>query len=134
MRSRSERIDHLKLMVEKLRHMIFGTKSEKIVVKLEQLQLELEEKETTGAEVEAAAERVAPKKERKPRTERKPLPEHLPREVATHAPKCDCCPDRGGQLRHFANDVSEQLEYVPSDRTRPGWPEPAGTRDRVEVR
>lgn len=47
LRSRSERIDYLKLMVEKLRHMIFGAKSEKIVVKLEQLQLELEEEETT---------------------------------------------------------------------------------------
>src|SRR6266702_3166685 len=45
--SRSERIEHLKLMVEKLRHMIFGNKSEKIVIKLEQLQLELEEEETT---------------------------------------------------------------------------------------
>ncbi len=35
LRSRSERIAHLKLMVEKLRHVIFGTKSEKIVLKLE---------------------------------------------------------------------------------------------------
>src|ERR1700734_707605 len=40
--SRSERIEHLKLMVEKLRHMIFGTKSEKVVTKLEQLEFELE--------------------------------------------------------------------------------------------
>ena len=113
LRSRSERIEHLKLMVEKLRHMIFGSKSEKIVIKLEQLQLELEEEEATHAELEAAAERAAPAKERKPRPERKPLPEHLPREVAAHAPNCDCCPDCGGQLRHFGDDVSEQLEYVP---------------------
>jgi transposase len=113
LRSRSERIEHLNLMVEKLRHMMFGTKSEKIVIKLEQLQLELEEEETTHAELEAAAERVAPTKQRKPRSERKPLPEHLPREVAAHAPNCDCCPDCGGQLRHFGDDVSEQLEYVP---------------------
>lgn len=113
LRSRSERIEHLKLTVEKLRHMIFGSKSEKIVIKLEQLQLELEEEETTHAELEAAAERAVPAKERKPRPERKPLPEHLPREVAAHAPNCDCCPDCGGQLRHFGDDVSEQLEYVP---------------------
>ncbi len=113
LRSRSERIEHLKLMVEKLRHMIFGNKSEKIVIKLEQLQLELEEEETTHAELEAAAERVAPAKQRKPRPQRKPLPEHLPREVVAHAPNCDCCPDCGAQLRHFGDDVSEQLEYVP---------------------
>ena len=43
LRSRSERIEHLKLMVEKFRHMIFGTRSERIVIKLEQLELELEE-------------------------------------------------------------------------------------------
>ena len=68
--SRSEHIEHLKLTVEKLRHVIFGTKSEKIVVKLEQMELQLEEDETTHAELEAGAERVAPAKERKPRPER----------------------------------------------------------------
>jgi transposase len=113
LRSRSDRIEHLKLMVEKLRRMIFGTKSEKIVVKLEQLELELEDTETTHAELEAAAERLAPAKEPKARPERKPLPEHLTREVVTHAPNRDCCPDCGGQLRHFGEDVSEQLEYIP---------------------
>jgi transposase len=56
--ARAEGGGHLKLIVEKLRHMIFGNKSEKIVIKLEQLQLELEEEETTHAESEAAAERV----------------------------------------------------------------------------
>lgn len=113
LRSRGYRIEHQKLMVEKLRHTIFGSKSEKIVIKLEQLQLELEEEETTHAELEAAAERAAPTKQPKPKSERKPLPEHLPREVAAHAPNCDCCPDCGGHLRHFGDDVSEQLEYVP---------------------
>jgi transposase len=110
---RSERIEHLKLMVEKLRHILFGTRSEKIVLKLEQLELELEEQETTHAELEAAAERVAPAKEPKTRSERKPLPEHLPREVVTHSPNRDRCSDCGSQLRKFGEDVSEQLEYIP---------------------
>jgi transposase len=113
LRSRSERIEHLKLMVEKLRHVIFGTKSEKIVIKLDQMELELEDDETTHAELEAAAERVSPVKEPKARPERKPLPEHLSREVITHAPSGDCCPDCGGRLRQFGEDVSEQLEYIP---------------------
>ena len=113
LRSRSERIEHLKLMVEKFRHMIFGTKSEKIVIKLEQLELELEEHETVQAEAEAFAERISPEKEPTPRAERKPLPEHLEREVIRHTPGSDNCPDCGGQLRHFGDDVSEQLEYVP---------------------
>ena len=111
--SRRERIEHLKLMVEKFRHMIFGKKSEKLVLKLEQMEFELEEDETTQAEAEAIAERVAPTKEAKPRSERKPLPEHLKREEVTHKPDSDCCPDCGGGLRHFGDDISEQLEYVP---------------------
>ena len=113
LRTRSERIEHLKLMVEKLRHVIFGTRSEKIVIKLEQMELELEDDETTHAELEAGAERVSPTKEPKARPERKPLPEHLSREVITHTPSGDCCTDCGGQLRQFGEDVSEQLEYIP---------------------
>jgi transposase len=84
--SRSERIAHLKLMVEKYRQMLFGRKSEKLVLKLEQLEFELEEDEATQAEADALAERFSASKELKPRLERKPLPEHLKREVVTHAP------------------------------------------------
>lgn len=95
LRSRSERIEHLKLVVEKYRHMLFGTKSEKIALKLGQLEFELEEQETTQAEAEAFAERTSPDKEPKNRPERKALPEHLEREVVRHAPDRDCCPDCG---------------------------------------
>jgi transposase len=111
--SRSERIEHMKLMIEKMRHMIFGTRSEKIVLKLEQLEFQLEEQETTQAEAEAAAERVAPAKRSKARSGRKPLPAHLQREVVTHVHEGDCCADCGSQLRKFGEDISEQLEYIP---------------------
>jgi DNA repair exonuclease SbcCD ATPase subunit len=111
--SRSERIEHLKLMVAKLRHVIFGAKSEKILIELGQLELQLEDEETMHAEVEAEAERVTPLREQKSIADRKPLPDHLPREVVTHAPEGNCCSDCGGQLRHFGDNVSEQLEYIP---------------------
>jgi transposase len=113
LRSGSEQIEHLKLVIEKLRRMMFGAKSEKIVVKLEQLELHLEELECSQAEMEAAAETASPATEAKPRSPRKPLPEHLPREVITHLLEGDCCPDCGGQLRLFGEDVAEQLEYIP---------------------
>src|ERR1700744_615933 len=38
LRSRSERIEHLKLMLDKFRHMMFGKKSEKITLKIEQME------------------------------------------------------------------------------------------------
>jgi transposase len=111
--SGNEQIEHLKLVIEKLRRRIFGVKSEKIVIQLEQLELHLEELESSQAEMEAAVERVTPAEEPKARSRRKPLPEHLPREVVTHLPHGDCCPDCGGQLRQFGHDVTEQLEYIP---------------------
>ena len=56
----SEQIEHLKLVIEKLRRRVFGVKSEKIVIQLEQLELHLEELESSQAEMEAAVERVRP--------------------------------------------------------------------------
>ena len=117
LRSSSERIEHLKLLVDKMRHMIFGKKSEKVVVQLEQLEFQLEDLESTQAEAEAMAEAAAPAntpvREQKARPARKPLPSHLPREVVSHLPSGDCCPDCGGALRQFGEDVTEQLEYIP---------------------
>ncbi|MGA8907489.1 MAG: IS66 family transposase zinc-finger binding domain-containing protein, partial [Acidobacteriaceae bacterium] len=111
--SRSDQIEHLKLMVDKFRRMMFGRKSEKLVVQLEQMEFELEDLETDQAEAETVAAALQPAAEIKLRTARKPLPEHLPREVVTHAPASDGCPDCGSPLRQFGEDVAEQLEYVP---------------------
>ena len=109
--SRSEQIEHLKLMIEKLRRAMFGKKSEKIVVQLEQLELHLEELESAQAEMETAIEAVAPAVEVKPRSTRKPLPEHLPREVLTHLPQGDCCPGCGDALRQFGEWNSRPFMY-----------------------
>jgi hypothetical protein len=111
-RSSSEQIEHLKLVIEKLRRRVFGVKSEKIVIQLEQLELHLEELESSRAEMEAAVERVIPAAEPKTRSRRKPLPEHLPREVVTHAFQGHCCPDCGGQLRQFGEDVSDGAQRI----------------------
>ena len=103
----------MKLMIEKLRQMMFGKKSEKVILKLEQLEFELEEEETTQADAGSGTGSRFAGQEAKSRPERKPLPEHLEREVITHVPGRDCCPDCGAQLRKFGEDISEQLEYVP---------------------
>ena len=112
-RASSEQIEHLKLVIEKLRRMMFGAKSEKVILQLEQFELQLEELESARAEMETAVEAAAPVEEPKARAERKPLPAHLPREVVCHLPQGDCCPGCGGQLRQFGEDVAEQLEYIP---------------------
>ena len=110
--NRDNEIEHLKLVIAKLRRMIFGTKSEKVSREIEQLELKLEELETQQAErVTAAVPASAPAKAK---PVRRPLPEHLPREVHTHLPAKDACPDCGGQLRKLGEDVSEILERVPA--------------------
>src|ERR1700756_2816719 len=123
LRSNSQEIEHLKLVIEKYRRMIFGRKSEKLTRELEQLELRLEELETAQAQEEAAqetAEAEQPssspvgRQRRSARPRRKPLPEELPREVITHLPAHTCCPDCGGELRKFGEDVSEQLERIPA--------------------
>jgi transposase len=121
-KSDTEQIEHLKLVIEKYRRMIFGTKSEKLTGELEQLEFRLEELETAQAAEEAAqaaSEATQPSltptdSKRRSRPVRKPLPEDLPREVVTHLPAHNCCPDCGGALRQFGEDVSEQLERIPA--------------------
>src|ERR1700689_3800284 len=78
--SSSNEIEHLKLIIEKYRRMIFGSKSEKLTGQLEQLEFRLEELETAQAATEAAQQR-SPRTTTKsrPRPSRKPLPEDLPR-------------------------------------------------------
>ena len=95
--------------------MIFGSKSEKLKGQLEQLEFQLEELETEQAATQAQEPHStqATSKSR-PRASRKPLPEDLPREVITHLPARSCCPDCGGALRQFGEDVSEQLERIPA--------------------
>jgi transposase len=115
--SHTQQVEHLKLVIEKLRRMILGAKSEKVIVQVEQFELQLEDAETEQAADEEKFE--APAAETKPllpsRPARKPLPAHLPREVVTHMPEQDCCPDCGGQLRNFGEDVAEILEYIPAN-------------------
>jgi transposase len=109
-----QQIEHLKLVIEKLRRMLFGSKSEKVSIQLEQLELQLEETESAQAADEVSAERAVVDTP-KFRPSRKPLPAHLSREVITHHPEQDCCPDCGGQLRNFGEDVAEVLEYIPAN-------------------
>ena len=114
--NRDNEIEHLKLVIAKLRRMLFGTKSEKISREIDQLELKLEELEAQQAERGAASPETSTETSTpaKARPARRPLPEHLPREVHTHQPSEDACPDCGGQLRKLGEDVSEILERVPA--------------------
>ena len=107
--SRDTEIEHLKLLILKLRRMQFGRKSEKLDHRIEQLELRLEDLESgpaqSGLPQREAASDATPPAKNKP--VRRPLPEHLPREIQTHVPRHTVCPECGGALRQLGEDVSE---------------------------
>src|ERR1035437_5644915 len=114
--SRDHEIEHLKLLIAKLRRMQFGRKSEKLDRQIEQLELRLDELQATQGENAAASHTpavVAPVVNVAVKPARRPLPEHLPREVRKYLPEQEACPDCGGKLKPLGEDVSEILEYVP---------------------
>src|SRR5580704_10882517 len=114
--SHEREIEHLKLLLVKLHRMQFGRKSEKLQRQIEQLELRLEELESSRSEKVnppepssvAAAQRATTAK-----PARRALPDHLPRQTRTHVPKEKVCPQCQGALRKLGEDVSEMLEYVP---------------------
>ena len=112
--SRDAEIEHLKLLIAKLRRMQFGRSSEKRDYQIEQLELRLEELEVRRRTEATSAKEIASADTPVARPARRPLPAHLPREVRKYVPKHAACPDCGGKLKHLGEDVSEMLEYVPA--------------------
>jgi transposase len=112
-------VEHLKLVIAKMKRDRFGQSSERGRKLLDQLELQLEELEATAMETEIAGEAALSKlgdgaersfSRRKP--VRAPLPAHLPREriVIPGPTACPCC---GGKLAKLGEDITETLEVVP---------------------
>lgn len=108
--TRIAEIEHLKLLIAKLRRMQFGRSSERLDRQIEQMELRLEELQTAQAELPPVAK---PRTEEKAKPVRRPFPEHLPRERVVHEPSCNC-PDCGTAMKRIGEDVSEVLDYVPA--------------------
>jgi transposase len=111
-------IVHQKLQIAKLRHQIYGQRSERSARLIEQLALALEELEADATEDELAAERAVAKTATvrgftRKRAERQTFPAHLPRERVVIDPPtaCECC--GSNRLRKLGEDVTRTLEVVP---------------------
>jgi transposase len=111
-------IVHQQLQIAKLRHQLYGRRSERAARLLDQMELGLEELESSATEDEIAAEQAAARTTNvaafiRKRPARQPFPEHLPRErVVEPAPaSCQCC--GSGRLRKLGEDVTETLEVIP---------------------
>jgi hypothetical protein len=107
-------VAHLKLLIAKLRHDRFGASSERGRKLLDQMELQLEELETTASEsaTEMALDGTAVQAFTRRKPVRAPLPAHLLRErVVIPGPSaCPCC---GGRLAKLGESITETLEVVP---------------------
>jgi transposase len=110
-------IGRLGLLIDKLRRMLFGQKSEKLEHQIDQLCLELEELHINQGERQTRLEtKIVQSHERKVPV-RQSLPEHLPRETQEILPQEQSCPSCGTDVSEFTRlgeDVSETLEWVPA--------------------
>src|SRR5215471_14553461 len=109
--SRDSEIEHLKLLISKLRREQYGRSSEKLDRQIEQLELRLGELEASRANDNERSESRRDSVVARPA--RRPLPANLPREVRTYSPPESDCRDCGRPMKQLGEDVSEMLEYVP---------------------
>jgi transposase len=111
-------IAHQRLQIEKLTRQLYGQRSERSVRLLDQMELGLEELESSASEDEIAAERAVARTTNvvaftRKRPARQPFPDHLPRErvVEPGPATCHCC--GGARLRKLGEDITETLEVIP---------------------
>jgi transposase len=114
-------IAHQKLLIEKLRRELYGSRCERTRKLLDQMELELEDLEAQAAEDETKAEMAVkqggaatfvPAHTRK-KPVKKPFPEHLPRErvIVPGPTACACCGST--KLAKLGEDITETLEVIP---------------------
>ncbi len=116
-------IQKLEEQLARLKRLKFGQSSERVAGEAAQLTLSLEDLEAANA-FDAALIRDIGKRaretgtgsssEEKRKPKRRPLPDNLPRQdIIYPAPGGETCGACGGGMRHFGEDVSETLEYIP---------------------
>jgi transposase len=109
-------IEHLQLVIAKMKRERFGPRSERSQRLIEQLELQLEELAAAAGEDAAKAEqspRAQVQGVSRPKATRRDFPEHLPRRRVVHpAPaSCPCCGST--KLRKIGEEVTKTLDAVP---------------------
>jgi transposase len=111
-------IAHQQLQIAKLTRQLYGQRSERTVRLLDQMELALEEIESSATEDEIVAERAVAKTTNvvafiRKRPARQSFPEHLPRErmIEPGPTVCLCC--GSPRRRKLGEDITETLEVIP---------------------
>jgi transposase len=108
-------IEHLQLVIAKMKHDMFGPRSERSQRLIDQMELQLEELAAAAGEDEAKAEaaRVQVQGFTRRQATRRNFPADLTRRRIVHpAPtSCPCC--GGSKLSKIGEDITETLDVVP---------------------
>lgn len=108
-------IEHLQLVIAKMKREMFGPRSERSQRLIDQMELQLEELAAAAGEddAKAAAARVQVQGFTRRQATRRNFPADLPRRRIVHpAPtSCSCC--GGSKLSKIGEDVTETLDVVP---------------------
>jgi len=107
-------IEHLQLLIAKMKRELFGPRSERSQRLIDQLELQLEELAAAAGEnaAETKTAGIPVQGFTRPKTRRN-FPAHLPRRRIVH-PAPACCPCCGGtKLSKIGEDVTETLDVVP---------------------
>lgn len=107
-------IEHLRAQIEKLRRMLFGTRSEKLRRQVEDAEALLKQQEQQSDRYNGRDNDPQVPRQLRQSRHRRPLPEHLPREINRLEPAETCCPDCGSDMAYLSEVSAEQLELVSS--------------------
>ena len=107
-------IEHLRAQIEKLRRMLFGTRSEKLRQQVEEAEALLKQQEQQSDRHNGREDDPQVPRQLRQSRHRRPLPEHLPRELHHLEPAESCCPGCGSDMKYLSEVSAEQLELVSS--------------------
>lgn len=107
-------IERLRAQVEKLRRMLFGSRSEKLRRQVEQAERLLKQREHESDRYSGRADDPQVPRQLRQSRHRRALAEQLPREIHRLEPEESCCPACGGELAYLGEVSAEQLELVAS--------------------
>ena len=108
-------IEHLQLVIAKMKREMFGPRSERSQRLIDQMELQLEELAAAQGEDETKAEtaRVQVQGFTRRQATRRDFPAHLPRRRIVHptATSCPCC--GSSNLSKIGEDITETLDVIP---------------------
>ena len=106
--------EHLRAQIEKLRRMLFGTRSEKLRREVEQAEALLNQRRQDSDRYSGWEDDPQVPRQLRQSRHRRPFPAHLPREIHRLESEESCCPECGGELDYLGEVSAEQLELVSS--------------------